>query len=273
VLVVLAVGCLILRAQVQAERDLRTIAEGKFKQGQTWNFAVKFPKEGFKGNPGIAAGIPRRLTKPEDFRTCFLKVELRQIRRLKNASRMVFRVDETNENGVTKREALYFFYFDVHSEGVQVIWRGEDDNGDCEEDGRLHNIPFPFGDARPPMLGFLNKEVDGYLGCDCRGAVFRKVKKEEGREVEVEVTHIRVNEHKPWGVAWYEDTAAVELLKDTKKTRIYWTETQKWANADDWLWTEMERRSPDGTFLVRCRRTELPKDAEQPEPPKDEKPK
>jgi len=258
--------------QAQAEKDLRTIPEEKFKQGQAWTFEVTFPKEGYKGNPVPVDRRPRPPTGPEDFQTRFLRVEMRQVRKRKDSTRVVFRVDETDERGVTKAEALYFLYLDVYEQGLHVLWRGEDDNGDREEDAVLHNMPFPFWDARPLMFSFLQKDHDGYLGYDRRGAIFRKIGEKDGA-TEVEVTHIRADIKKPRGVTWYQGDDAAAVLKDRENTRVYWIETQKWAKADDWLWTEMERHATDGTLLVRCLRIEIPKDAEKPEPPKDEKPK
>jgi hypothetical protein len=42
-----------------------------------------------------------------------------------------------------------------------------------------------------------------------------------------------------------------------RKTERVFRETQEWKNADDWLWTKMERVDMQGNVLLRCEATKV----------------
>lgn len=239
--------------------------EAVYKVNQTRTYKVMFPKSGYIGTPASAAAIEefRHPTREEHFKTCYIRVTVVADRKHKGNRRIVLRMDEIDENLKLIREALYHAYIDILPEGVKIICRRDDDNGDSTETNIRYGIPFPFECARPPQLGFKETNSDGHrdeMGYCVK--YFKKEKKDDSPVVSIEAERFENLEGledseglksvaaRP--AKWYK--AEVDDVVKSKKTKILYRENQKWVRGNDWLWDEMERFDKDGNILMKCKK-------------------
>jgi hypothetical protein len=166
-------------------------------------------------------------------------------------------MDEVDENMNLIHQGLYHAYIDFMKEGVNILCRSDDDNGDSTETNINYGIPFPFECARPPKLGFVKGNREGHR--DESGycvKYFKREKKDEFPVVNIEATRFENYEgHGELGdrpAKWY--TSEVDDVVKSTKTKIIYRENQKWANEGDWMWDEMERFDKDGNILMKCKK-------------------
>jgi hypothetical protein len=231
-----------------------------FKVGEFKEYKVVTPKKGFIGSPPSPSAAPdiRRPAQVEDFDNRFLRVTLIGTRAIEEGRRIVMRLDEIDAMGTTKVPGLYYAYMDVQPEGTLVICRRTDDGGNSDEaDVIRYGLPFPFGCARPPTLGFKNGKKDGYVDSVGRGVEFaRKDGNAQSGVITVEATHFERSADwagkAPASPAWYRGD--IEDVKNDGRTKVHFREKQQWGKATGWLWDEMERVDKDGNLLMRCRK-------------------
>jgi hypothetical protein len=142
-------------------------------------------------------------------------------------------------------------------EGLKIITRSVDDNGNSNDDITVNEIPFPFLCARPPKLGFTKGSSEGQRDKSGLGVKYlKKGKKDDSPVVNIEAERFEnyegLGELGSRTAKWY--TSEVNDVVKSKETKILYRENQKWASEGDWLWDEMERFDKDGNILMKCKK-------------------
>ncbi len=219
----------------------------RYKIGQSREFRISVPKPGFIGAPPGVHSYPdiRKPTQRGHFKAYHVQVSVTKIRNYKGATRVVMRVDQTPEEGDAQKGGLhYFFYVDLLKEGARVVFRLKDDDGEIDERDSYGGLPFPFA-CSPPSMGYVREGyvrgyVDRSIGC---ASTWKVMTDRKTGKVTVDASRI--------------DTIRRSSPQYSKKvewsqSRTLYTETQKWASPDSWLWTSMERRDSRGNLQMRC---------------------
>ena len=222
--------------------------KARYKVGQSREFRVSVPKPGYIGAPPGVHSYPdiRKPTKRSHFRAFHVRVSVTKIRNYKGATRVVMRVDQAAENGDARKGDLhYFFYVDPLKEGTRVVFRLKDDDGQIDEKDSYGGLPFPFA-CSPPSMGYVREGyVRGYVDHSIGWGSTWKVRK-DGRTGAVTVHASRTDSIRK------SDTEYSKKV-EWSQSRILYTETQKWASSDSWLWTSMERRDAKGNVQMQCK--------------------
>lgn len=225
-------------------------------------FKVMVPKSGYLGSP-LSPFAPiikyRQPTNEAHFKPFYVRVTIVADRKNKEYRRIVLRLDEADENVKIINHGLYYSYVDFLPEGLKIITRCMDDNGNSNDDITVNEIPFPFICARPPKLGFTKGNSEGQR--DKSGVGVRYLKKEKKDDTSVvNIEAERFENYEGLGelgsrtAKWY--TSEVDDVVKSKKTKIIYRENQKWASEGDWLWDEMERFDKDGNILMKCKKVQ-----------------
>jgi hypothetical protein len=225
--------------------------------GNTNTYRIIFPKQGRIGAPVSPSAIPDAMQpiSEEDYETRFIKVTIISDRVHANIPRKVMKIDEVDAKGNVLVRDLYYAYYDIYADGIQIICRDRDDNRNQEETGIRFGIPFPFYCAQPPVLGFKKENREGYVASSTGiGIQYLKKNTIEGSGV-IDVEAMRFENdklstvHSP-SVRWYKSD--IENAVMDSDTKVIFLEQQKWVDSNKWLWKEMKRFDKDGNLLMRC---------------------
>ena len=237
-----------------------------YQLNQSKIYKIMVPKGGYLGSP-LSPFTPRikyrQPTSEAHFKPFYVRVTIVADRKHKGHQRIVLRLDEADENMKILNQGLYYSYVDFLPEGLKILTRCVDDNGNSNDDITVNEIPFPFDCARPLQLGFKSGSCDGHRDEIGYGVKYlKKERKDDSPVVNIEAVRFRNLE----GIAdtngiksvadrpakWY--TAEVDDVLKSKETTILYRENQKWASESDWLWDEMERFDKDGNILMKCKK-------------------
>lgn len=244
---------------VNSENRVPRQAAG-YKIDQSKIYKVMFPKRGYIGSP-IPSFVPslrqRYPTNENHFKTCYVSVTVIAKREHNGYQRIVLRLDEVDENMKLINLGVYHSYIDFLPEGIKIITRCEDDNGNSNDSITKYEIPFPFLCARPPKLGFTKGSSEGQRDKSGLGVKYlKKEKKDDTPVVIIEAERFEnyegLEELGSRTAKWY--TSEVDDVVKSKETKILYRENQKWASEGDWLWDEMERFDQDGNILMKCKK-------------------
>jgi hypothetical protein len=241
-----------------------------FTVGQIREVRIDFPQRGFIGDPLDAlSGIPttRRPTKPEDFVTRFARVTVVATLQRGKGKRAVLRLDEIDKKGAVLVKELYYVYVDMMPEGTQVLQRLDImskvtqafqgyDSDDYDHDGVLKSVPYPLACTTPVALLLKRGKRGGYLNHTGLGVEYSWGHPDHERPAMIRVEAARLKNPRksaddiPHPIYWH--GAKIPDVGNGRKTERIFRETQEWKNADDWLWTKMERFDMEGNVLLRC---------------------
>jgi hypothetical protein len=223
-------------------------------------YKIMVPKSGYFGSPWspFAPSIIHRYpTNENHFKASYVRITVIADRKDKQKQRIVLRMDEVDAKMKLIHTGLYHAYIDFMQEGVKILCRSDDDNGDSTETNINYNIPFPFECARPPKFGFKKGNNDGHrdeLGYCVKYSKSEKI--DASPVVIIEATrcenfegHGELGQRPP---KWY--ASDIDDVVKSKETKILYRENQKWASESDWLWDEMERFDKDGNILMKCKK-------------------
>lgn len=229
-----------------------------YQVNQSKTYKVMVPRSGYIGNLSAAAiEVFRHPTSEEHFKTRYVSVTVIADRRHKGYQRIVLRLDEVDGNMKLIHQGVYHSYIDFLPEGIKIITRCEDDNGNSNDSITKYEIPFPFLCARPPQLGFTKGSSEGQRDKSGVGVrYFKKEKKDNSSFINIEAERFEnyegLEDLGSRTAKWYK--SEVDDVVKSKKTKIVYRENQKWATENDWLWDEMERFDKDGNILLRCKK-------------------
>ena len=252
----LAMACLACSALGVSPEKQEDQQDTVYKVNQSKTYKVMVPKSGYYGSPFAPAIRLRYPTNENHFKASYVRVTIIADRKLNENKRIVLRIDEVDEKMKLIHPGLYHAYIDFMQEGVNILCRRDDDNGDYNETNINYGIPFPFLCARPPQLGFKYGSSEGQKDITGVGVRYLKNEKKDKSPV-VSIEAERFENREGFGELatrtskWYKSEAD-DVVK-RKETKILYRENQKWTSESDWLWDEMERFDKDGNILLKCK--------------------
>jgi hypothetical protein len=227
-------------------------ADDIYNVGVARIYEVTQPKTGFVGSP--MEHVQRAFWSPtlaEHFDKQYVRVEVVEKRTDDRGRTVVLRGDQVEKDGDITKKGVYWIFVDISSTGTRVVGS----YSDKRDDERATDTRHSFSLSRPPVLGFKDGKVDGYVVFQGHGVMYSRKDGDTSSALIVEATRFEnaraFEKDTDRAVHWYVADIA-DLAKADSGATILYREKQQWDKADDWLWRKMERFDAKGNVLMRC---------------------